>query len=197
MMPYTDHFPRHSPKGNKIILVLALIGLSTLVGIARISTAWADQTLYVNQAHSQASDQNPGSQALPFKTIAQATSVAVANNKNQVGTKILIGAGTYRESISMLKNGQETSAPIAFEALGTVIVSGSDVWGGWQRVTGTECFRSLLALCLGPGGYSGWLDTLRDPSGHRPTGGNGFSEWRVPFSGIVLWRIKNQLFLCG
>jgi len=57
-----------------------------------------DQILYVNAIHPQASDQNPGSQALPFKTIGRAAAAAVANNANQVGTKVLIGAGTYREA---------------------------------------------------------------------------------------------------
>jgi hypothetical protein len=45
-----------------------------------------DQIVYVNPAHPQASDQNPGSQALPFKTIGRAAAAAVANNANQVGT---------------------------------------------------------------------------------------------------------------
>ena len=97
-----------------------------------------DQILYVNATHPQASDQNPGSQALPFKTIGRAAAAAVANNANQVGTKVLIGAGIYRESIDLPKNGHETEASIVFEAAGEVIVSGSDVWTGWRKVEGAD-----------------------------------------------------------
>ena len=63
-----------------------------------------------------------------------AAAAALANNANQVGTKVLIAAGTYRESIALLKNGRETDAPIVFEAAGEVIVSGSEVWTGWQKM---------------------------------------------------------------
>lgn len=83
--------------------------------------------------HPGASGKNPGTRTLPFKTINQAVAVALANNINSVATKIAIKAGTYRESISMPMNGHETSAAIIFEAEGQVIISGSDIWKGWQR----------------------------------------------------------------
>ena len=122
---------------NKVIQGLWIAGV--LFGLH--APAWcqtAPQTLYVNLAHPQASDQNPGSQALPFKTIGRAAAAAVANNANHVGTKVIIAAGTYRESIALAKNGRETDASIVFEAVGEVIVSGSDVWTGWQSVAGNN-----------------------------------------------------------
>jgi hypothetical protein len=95
-----------------------------------------DEILYVDRSHPQASDQNSGNQILPFRTISKAAAVAAANNSRNVGTKILIAAGIYRETIDLPKTGRETEAPIIFEAAGEVIVSGSDVWTGWQRATG-------------------------------------------------------------
>ncbi len=146
-------------------IVLALVCLSGLVGFFWGSAAGADQVFYVNQAHPQASDRNPGSQALPFKTITQAASVAVANNENQIGTKILIGAGTYRESLFMLKHGRETGAPIAFEAQGKVVISGSDVWPDWQPVAGTDIFVHYWPYAWGlaaiPEGWAPYV-TLQD-----------------------------------
>jgi hypothetical protein len=66
--------------------------------------------------------------------------VAAANNARNVSTKILIAGGTYREAILLPKNGRETDAPIIFEAISEVIVSGSDVWTGWQRAEGANVF---------------------------------------------------------
>ena len=124
-----------------------------------------DQILYVNATHPQASDQNPGSQALPFKTIGRAAAAAVANNANQVGTQVLIAAGTYRESIALPKNGRETDAPIVFEAVGEVIVSGSDVWTGWQRVAGDNVWAHAWPYRWGlapiPSGWEPYV-TLAD-----------------------------------
>ena len=124
----------------KILLIVGFLLFQHTQAWAQISEERVNQILYVNLRHPQASDQNPGSQVLPFKTIGTAAAVAVANNERNVGTKILIAAGIYREGISLSKNGRETDAPIIFEAVGKVIVSGSDVWTGWQRAEGTDVF---------------------------------------------------------
>jgi hypothetical protein len=100
---------------------------------AQAPEARLDRVLYVDRAHPRASDGNPGSPALPFETIGRAAAVAVANNARNLGTRVLIGPGTYREGISLPESGRETDAPIVFEALGEVVVSGSDLFTGWQR----------------------------------------------------------------
>ena len=105
---------------------------------AQAAVEGVDQILYVDSVYPLASDQNPGSQVRPFKTIGRAAAAAVSNNANQVATKVIIGAGTYRESIDLPKNGHETEASIVFEAAGEVIVSGSDVWTGWRKVEGAD-----------------------------------------------------------
>ena len=122
----------------KRLLIIGLLLLQHALACAQIAEERVDQILYANIAHPQASDQNPGSQGLPFKTISRAAAAAMTNNANQVGTKVLITAGTYRESIALPENGRETDAPIIFEAAGEVIVSGSDVWTGWRKVAGAD-----------------------------------------------------------
>ena len=80
------------------------------------------------------SDSNPGTQAEPFKTISKAAAVAVVNNQQGVGTRVTINSATYHESIALKSSSSSTSLPITFEAAtkGTVQVSGTDAWTGWQ-----------------------------------------------------------------
>jgi len=92
--------------------------------------------LYVNA--KTGSDTNPGTSAKPLKTIAAAANLAETNNRKNTGTHVIIQAGTYRETVSLQANSKDTLAPETFEAQtkGTVIVSGADVWTGWQASSG-------------------------------------------------------------
>jgi Right handed beta helix region len=89
--------------------------------------------LYVGQSPS-ASDSNPGTATRPFKTIARAAQLAMDYNSSGVGVRVEIGAGTFRESVRIVATGNDTAAPMIFEAMpgGGTIVKGSDVWTGWQ-----------------------------------------------------------------
>jgi len=88
--------------------------------------------IYVNNTHPLAADVNPGTQDLPVKTVSRAAVMAWEKNRKNLGVKILIAPGTYRESVDVW---QETDAPIVFEAQqkGKVAIAGSDVWRGWKR----------------------------------------------------------------
>jgi parallel beta-helix repeat protein len=112
-------------------------------------------TLYVNAQHPQASDSNLGTEALPFKTISKATAVALNNNKQHKGTNILIAPGTYRESINIPPDWQETDAPFTFEAIekGKVVVSGSDVWTGWERQGSSSIYTHAWPYTWGEAPY--------------------------------------------
>lgn len=90
-------------------------------------------TIVVDQHHPNASDDNPGTEERPLKTIARAAQLARA------GDTVIVKAGIYRESIR-LRNDGEVGAPITFQAhpVGSVIISGADVIKGWQRVDGDE-----------------------------------------------------------
>jgi hypothetical protein len=104
----------------------------TQVTGAQIPEENIGQIIYVAKHNPQASDSNPGTPQLPLKTIGKAREIALVYNTNNIGTKILISPGYYRESIDVW---QATDAPIIFEAMrkGQVYIAGSDVWTGWQR----------------------------------------------------------------
>jgi hypothetical protein len=94
------------------------------------------QTFFVDNQSTSASDQNPGTEALPFQTISRGAEVAQLNNEQSIGTKIYIKPGVYREQVMLSVSEMETDAPIIFEGTvpRSVIVSGSDVWGSWQPI---------------------------------------------------------------
>jgi hypothetical protein len=121
----------------------SLLIFGTLFILAFIdSSAWAQAnvnenletaTLYVDA--TKGSDSNPGTQLQPLETIAKAASLALTNNQQSVGTRVIINPGTYREAIAINKGYKNTNSPITFQAAttGKVIVSGADVWTGWTE----------------------------------------------------------------
>ena len=98
-------------------------------------------TVHVNLGHPQASDENPGTENAPLRSISRAVQIAVANNLKGVGTRVLVSPGTYREAAPLPKPTKDsTDAPMVFEATrkGAVVLSGSDVFTDWQRAHGEE-----------------------------------------------------------
>jgi hypothetical protein len=96
-------------------------------------------TYYVDANHPQASDENPGSEELPWKTLSHAGETA------QAGETVLIKAGTYRETLTVHNNGRLTDGRrrperIVFQAYGNdkVIIDGSEAVPAdlWQPVPG-------------------------------------------------------------
>jgi hypothetical protein len=94
-----------------------------------LEKAW----IYVDT--KQGSDSNPGTQNQPLKTIGTAASIALSNNRQKIGTRVIINPGTYREAITINGSNRNTDLPITFSAAkpGTVLVSGADVWTGWAK----------------------------------------------------------------
>jgi hypothetical protein len=91
----------------------------------------AGVTLHVANGQANASDSNPGTERLPLATIGRAAVLAANNNAKGVATDVAIHAGTYREAVAIRA---QTTVPIVFRSAGdgTVIISGSDTWTGWQ-----------------------------------------------------------------
>lgn len=120
------------PYCRTFILICFFVGVLTSSVQAQTGTT---VTLYVNAQHAQASDTNPGTVALPLKTVSKAATMALANNKDNIGTIVRIAPGTYRESLALNATNTETDAPITVEAIetGKVIISGSDVYTGWVK----------------------------------------------------------------
>jgi hypothetical protein len=115
-----------------LVCAAALIGSTPAWSQANVNESEETATLWVDA--SKGSDSNPGTQQLPLKTIGAAATLAVANNQVSIGTKVIINPGTYREAITLQYGATATSLPMTFEAAtnGTVVVSGADVWTGWQ-----------------------------------------------------------------
>jgi Right handed beta helix region len=100
-----------------------------------VPPAAATAEIYVDG--SSGSDASPGTQDRPLKTISKAAQVAVANHWNEIPTTITINPGIYREFVQVSGTDPNVGPPVTFQASkpGAVVISGSDVWTGWQQET--------------------------------------------------------------
>lgn len=124
----------------QVIAVIALLTVAQFVfaDYTPIDEGLVVNTYHVDQGHPSASDSNPGTASLPFETIDKGISQASIDKAGNIGAKVLIYPGVYRETIN--RNGSTTNAPIVIEAvqLGTVIIDGSDAFTAWSLKTGTS-----------------------------------------------------------
>src|SRR5271169_6776308 len=133
-------------------------------GQANINESLETNYLYVDTVAG--SDSNPGTQQLPLKTIGKAASLAVYANHQNIGTRITINPGVYRESINLIHINTDTSLPITFEAAqnGTVFVSGAVQYTGWQPDGNNSSiylnsWPNQWGLCPLPSGNGRWHQT--------------------------------------
>src|SRR4051812_5714365 len=84
-------------------------------------------TIYVSSAGD---DANPGSLALPFKTINKAAQLA------EPGDTVTVRAGIYRERVSPAKGGTEAKR-ITYQSYPgeIVIIKGSEIFTNWKKVS--------------------------------------------------------------
>lgn len=118
-----------------------------------------ESTVYVDTKNPAASDTNPGTPQLPFKTISKAVTAADENNRNNIATKIMVYPGVYREAVIVNPVSGQTDAPIAFEAAekGKAIISGSDIWTGWKKKPNTNIYTRSWPYDWGLSPYpDGW-----------------------------------------
>lgn len=92
-------------------------------------------TIVVDARHPLAADINPGTAIAPLATIGRALTLAETRNQLGIGSRIVVGPGTYRETVRLRSGGQTTQAPLLIEGSGRGVttVSGSEVWTGWDR----------------------------------------------------------------
>ena len=93
---------------------------------------------HVDQGHVRASDDNPGTAALPFRTIGRAAQVL------QPGERVLIGGGVYRECPRPARGGMGPDRMISYEAApgAQPVVSGAEIWRGpWVPSSDWRFFR--------------------------------------------------------
>jgi Right handed beta helix region len=109
------------------------------------------------------SDSNSGAQTKPFRTLQAGIDKAITLNQQNIGVKVIVNSGVYRESIQ-IGNYKATRAPFTIQAAvtGGAIVSGADVIHGWTQQNSTTWqapFSDSIGFCAIP---SGW------PAGFAP-----------------------------
>lgn len=124
-------------------------GLPFLVVFALLlpAPAWAQAaplfvTVHVDAQAPNASDANDGSLSAPLRTILEGINRAMGLRNQGRATRVLVHPGTYREALVGPVTAR-SGAPIVIEAAvsGEAIVSGSDVWTGWD-CEGRVCTHS-------------------------------------------------------
>jgi hypothetical protein len=78
----------------------------------------------VDPAHPQASDEGPGTQERPFKTISRAAQAL------QPGERVVVASGVYRERVRPARGGESPTKMISYEAApgASVVLKGSKVF---------------------------------------------------------------------
>jgi hypothetical protein len=102
-----------------VVVVLALVCTPFSAAVARVQALPQPAVYYVDRLHPQASDGNPGTEALPWKTIQHAANVA------QAGDTVYVKAGTYLERVHPAHSGS-SGQRITFQALPSRSVT---MWG--------------------------------------------------------------------
>ncbi|WP_348261031.1 right-handed parallel beta-helix repeat-containing protein [Telmatobacter sp. DSM 110680] len=114
--------------------------------------------LYVDA--QKGSDSNVGSTSSPLKSIQAAVNKANVNNQNQVGTKIIVNAGVYRETVGINPISNQTTVPLTIQAAvtGTAIISGANVLSNWATDSTyssayTTSWYPTMGTCPLPSGW--------------------------------------------
>jgi hypothetical protein len=133
--PLSEHRPIFA-----IFLLFAVVAGLSLASWsqANVNESLETASIYVDTVHG--SDSNNGSKNAPLKTIGASVTMALANNYANIGSKVIINPGTYREAVLVDLSKKSTSLPITFEAAtnGTVFVSGSALVTGWTPYSGNS-----------------------------------------------------------
>ncbi len=120
-----------------------------------------NQTRYLYVDAQSGSDMLAGSNTAPLKTLQAAVDQAQASVANNIGTKIIVNPGVYRESLNLGGSGS-TGATFTIQAAvtGSVVLDGSDVLSSWSRQSSgiyTHVWTPNLGTCGIP---AGWPSTI-------------------------------------
>jgi Right handed beta helix region len=131
-----------SELSNSLNSLVSALGMVLTLFVSASPTS--AQIFVVSQNNPGASDQNPGTEGKPFKTIQAAAAIA------EPGDTVVVHRGIYREQVAPAKGGtaEKSIRYIAAEP-GQVIVRGSEVFTGkWEK------------LAAGPNSWIGRLDPV-------------------------------------
>ncbi len=123
-----------------------------------------NQSTYLYVDAKTGNDGHTGAKSSPLKTIQAAVDKADTNNQKNIGTKIIVNSGVYRETVSVTAY-RSTSAPITIQAAvtGGAIISASDVLTGWSAQSSgiyTHTWTPNLGTCAIPSGWPGSIATI-------------------------------------
>ncbi len=118
-----------------ILAALAMTGIRVRCQANVTETA----TIYVSNGgntSSPAANVATGPISAPLGSIQAAVNMANTNALRNIGTKIVLAPGVYREAVAI--NGVSSSAPLAIESsvTGAAVIAASDVLTGWSGVSG-------------------------------------------------------------
>lgn len=97
--------------------------------------------LHVDASHPGASNSNSGSATSPLATVQEGLNRAQHSRAKGLSVRVIVHPGVYRESLTIATGSQFDEQPVLrLEAAepGTAVISGSEVWTGWQRVAATD-----------------------------------------------------------
>jgi len=126
---------------SSIIKILVVLSVSLFIAFQVAQSFAQDEVIVVNQVHSLASDQNPGTAEMPVVTVSRGLELAVDPFLEGKSIKVVIHAGIYRENleweVSAINDGS-----LVIEATddGEVIISGSEIWNNWEKINGTNTY---------------------------------------------------------
>ena len=137
-------------------LLPAILAFSGIRASAQAHVTENQTTYLFVDAHS-GSDGNSGAKTAPLKTIQAAVDRADTNNEKNIGTKIIVNPGVYREEVTIGAY-RSTGAPITIQAAvtGTAVIAGSDVLSGWSAQSSgiyTHVWTPNLGTCGIPAGW--------------------------------------------
>ena len=141
-------------------------------------------TFYVDRSHPQASNANPGAEALPWLTIQHAADTVAA------GDTVFVKAGTYPEQVTVTRSGAPGQEIVFAAAPGhTVTVDGASLtlneWEGLFQLTGASYVRVSGFHVTKTGPRPTNVGIQVDPGDHVTIEGNHTSY--TASSGILIW----------
>jgi len=137
----------------------------------------------VAQNQRFASDNNPGTEDKPFKTISKAAALA------RPGDRVLVHAGIYREWVAPERGGEQ-GRPITYMGAPNeqVIIRGSEVYSGkWLPVNGhAGVFSTIVPSYFFTGGFNPFKIVFRESRG-------GGRQGQVFIEGKEMHEAKEQV----
>jgi len=142
------------------------------------------RTYHVDVAAAKASDDNPGTESHPFKTIGRAAVVL------QPAERVLVHPGLYRECIRPATGGLSPSLMIGFHAVpgGQVIIRGSEVVGRNWRAEGPS--EGVWVLDLGSVSFSDYNPFALD---NLPEESFAIMDWAQPHRGKLPYTLPRGM----